>query len=81
MHLYKTPQSNALVKRMHQVIYNIFVTKYIDTIVYDYIDPWGENISSFTWAIRSYYHHTFSFTPDTFVFVSYVLLNLMSIVD
>ena len=37
----KTPYSNVLVESINQVIYNTFVTKYIDSIVYDYIDPWG----------------------------------------
>ena len=48
----KNPQSNVLVKRIHQVIYNIIVTKDIDIKVYDYIDTWGVTLDSVAWAIR-----------------------------
>ena len=41
MHIYKKPQSNAMLECIHQVIYNMFVTKDIDRKVYDYIDTWG----------------------------------------
>ena len=50
----KKTQSYAPVERIYQVIYNVFVTKYIDSIVYDYIDPWGEILASVTWEIRAY---------------------------
>ena len=50
----KTPYSNVLVESINQVIYNTFVTKYIDSIVYDYIDPWGGILTSVTWEIRAY---------------------------
>ena len=77
MHLYKIPQSNALVERIHQVIYSIFVTKYIDNIVYDYIEYWGGILSSFKWDIRSSYNHTLGVTPGQSVFGRYMLFNLM----
>ena len=37
----KNLHSNAPVEHIHQGIYNIIVTKYIDRELYDYIDPWG----------------------------------------
>ena len=37
----KNPQSITLVERINQVIYNMFVTKDIDSIAYDYLYPWG----------------------------------------
>ena len=81
MHLYKTPQNNALLERIQQVIYIMFVTKYIDRIVYNYIGPWGGNLASFTWAIRSSYYHTLGFTPGQSVCGRNMLFKLMSSVD
>ena len=65
---------------IHQVIYNMFGTKYIDSILYDYIDPFGVNLASFTWTIISSYLHTLGFTPGHSVFAEYMLFNLMSII-
>ena len=59
----------------------MFITKYIDSIVYDYIYPWEGKLASFKWAIRSSYHHTLGCAPGKSVFVIYVLFNLISIVD
>ena len=42
----KKPQANALVERVHQVILNMLVTKYLDEKVFDHIDPWGETLAS-----------------------------------
>ena len=41
----KNPQANDLVDRVHRVILNILVTKYIANKLFDYIDPWGETLS------------------------------------
>ena len=41
MHLYKNPQSNTLVERIYQVIYNMILIKDIDRKSCDYIYPWG----------------------------------------
>ena len=38
------PQSNALVERVHQVIYNMIVAKDIDDRVFEYIYPWCETL-------------------------------------
>ena len=40
----KNPHSNTLVDSIHQVIDNIFVTKYIVRKVYGCIDPWMKNL-------------------------------------
>ena len=37
----KNPHSNALTECIHQVFYNMIVTKDLDRNFYDYIDPWG----------------------------------------
>ena len=36
--------ANAPMKRVHQVILNMLVTKYINNKVLDYIDPWCETL-------------------------------------
>ena len=45
LNLVKNPQSNAPVKRVHQIILNILVTKDADNKVFDYIDPLGETLA------------------------------------
>ena len=42
----KKPQSNALVERVHQVIFNMLVTKDFDNTVFEYIDPLVEILES-----------------------------------
>ena len=37
----KNPQSNAQVEQIHQGIYIMIFTKYLDIKCYDYIDSWG----------------------------------------
>ena len=76
----KNPQSNTLVERIKQVIYNMFSTKDIDSIVYDYLYPWEGNIALFTWVIIAYYHLTLGFTSGQAMFGRDMLFNLMSIV-
>ena len=49
----KNPQANAPVERVHQVILNMLVIKYIDKKVFDHIESWGETLSSIAWSIRS----------------------------
>ena len=40
-------------ERIHQVIYNMFVTKDIDRKVYECIDSWGVTLASVAWVIGS----------------------------
>ena len=47
--LVKKHQANAPVDQVHQVILNMFVTKDIDNKVFNYIDPWGENLEYIAW--------------------------------
>ena len=37
-------QANSLVERVHQVILNMLVIKYLDNKVFDKIDPWVETL-------------------------------------
>ena len=77
----KNPQANALVERVHQVIYNILVTKDLDNKVFDYIDAWDETLSYIAWEMRASYHHTIGKTSAQAVFGRDMILNLAPDVD
>ena len=77
----KNPQAKALLERVHQVIFNMLVTKDIDNKVFNHIYPWGENLAYTAWAIRSFYHHTIMYTPGQSVIGRNMLFNLASVVD
>jgi len=77
----KNPQSNAPVERVHQVIHNMIVTKDLDGRTFDYIDPWGEILSSIAWAVRASHHSTFNKTPGQLVFGRDIIFNLSTVVD
>ena len=55
-------------ERVHQVILNMIVTKYIYKKVFDHIDPWGETLPPIALAIRASYHNTILATPGQAVF-------------
>jgi hypothetical protein len=77
----KNPQSNAPVERVHQVLHNMIVTKDLDGRVFDYIDPWGEILSSVAWAVRASHHSTLNKTPGQLVFGRDMIFNLSTVVD
>ena len=58
----ENPQGNSLVERIHQVVHDMIRTKELDKLVFDYVDPWGEVLSSVAWAIRALYHSTLQAT-------------------
>ena len=58
----------------------MFVTKYLDKKVFDYIDQWGETLASIKWSIRASYHHTILATPGQAVSGRDMLFNLKSVV-
>ena len=41
----KNSQDNGLRERVHQIIYNIIVTKYFYKTLFNFIDPQGETLS------------------------------------
>ena len=41
----KNPQTNTPVECIHQMIYNMIITKDIDRKIYEYIYPWGETLA------------------------------------
>ena len=56
-------------------------TKELDQLVFDYIDPWAEILSSVAWAIRSSYHSTLQSTPSQLVFGRDMLFNMKKVIN
>jgi hypothetical protein len=56
-------------------------TKDLKNRVFDYIDPWGEILSSIAWAIRASYHSTLGATPAQLVFGRDMIFNMKTIID
>ena len=54
----------------------MLVTKDLDNKVFNYIDPWGENLAYIAWTIRVSYHHTIQATLGQDVFGRDVIFNL-----
>ena len=77
----KNLQSNSPVERIHQVIMNMLNTKELDSQTFDYIDPWGEILSSIAWAIRASFHSTHQATPAQMVFGRDMIFNLKSLIN
>ena len=77
----KNPQANATVEQVHQLLLNMLVTKDLDNKVFDYIDPWGENLEYIEWEIRDYYHSTIMHKLGHNIFGWDMLFNLASVVD
>ena len=68
-------------KEIHQVIFNMIVTKYFFRKVHTYIEPWGEELATVVWSIKEYYHHTLGFPTGQAVFGQDIPFNLTPIVD
>ena len=77
----KNPQANAPVEQVHQVILNMLFSKDISNKVFDYIDPWGDNLASLSWWIRASYHITIQGTLFLSLFGRDIIYNLASGVD
>ena len=77
----KNPQANAPVERIHQVLGHMFLTKDLNSQVFDYIDPWGEILSSIAWAVRASHHTTLDKSPAQLVFGRDMIFNLSTVVD
>ena len=76
----KNTQANGPVERVHQVIFNILVTKNIDNKFFEYIDPWDETLASIPWAIRVSYQSNVMVTPGQAVFARDIIFSLVSVV-
>ena len=66
---------------MHQTISNMLITKDLDNKVFNYIDPWGENLEYISWMMRAYYHHNIQLTPGQAVFGRDMIFNIESVLD
>jgi Integrase core domain. len=77
----ENPQANTPVERVHQVIHNMICTKVLSNHVFDYIDPWGEILSSIAWEIRASYHSMLGVTPAQLVFGCDMIFNIKTIID
>ena len=77
----ENPQGNSPVERIHQVVQNMIKTKELDKLVFDYIDPWAEVLSSVAWAVRSSYHSTLQATPAQLVFGRDMLFNMKKAIN
>jgi hypothetical protein len=77
----ENPQANAPVERVYQVIQNMIRTNDLSNRIFDYMDPWGEILSSIARAIRALYHSTLGATPAQLVFGRDMIFNIKTIVD
>ena len=77
----ENPQGNSPVERIHQVVHDMIRTKELDKLVFDYVDPWGEVLSSVAWAIRASYHSTLQATPAQLVFGRDMLFNMKKVIN
>ena len=77
----KNPQSNTQLQQVHQVIYNILFTKYLDNKLFEHIYPQGETLAYISWEIIESYHHPLKYTPGQYVLGRNMIINLKSIVD
>ena len=66
---------------VHQVLYNMIVTKDLVRNLLVYIDPWDETIAYIMWEIRACYHLTIEATPGQPVFVRDTIFTLASVVE
>ena len=77
----ENPQANSPVERVHKVIQSMLATKDLENKEYDFIDPWGEILSSVAWAIRASYHSTLKASPGQLVFGQDMIFNMNKVVD
>ena len=73
----KNAQANAIVERVHQVLLNILVIKYLANKVFGCIDTWGETLTYIAWVIMASYHRTVQATPGQYLFGRDMIFNLV----
>jgi hypothetical protein len=59
----------------------MLAVKDLESQTFDFIDPWGEILSSVAWAVRASYHSTFKATPGELVFGQDMIFNMNKVVD
>ena len=69
----RNPQSNAIIKRIHETIGNIIRTFDVSNIVNN--DPWSLILAATMFAVRATYHTTLQASPMQLVFGRDAILN------
>ena len=59
----------------------MIVTKYLYNKIFNYIDPWGENLAYIVWSIMASYHCTIHPKLVQYVFGRDMIFNLTPVVD
>ena len=72
----KNPQSNTILKRLHQVLGNMIRTHELEDAYVDEANPWGGIIAATCFGIRSTYHTTLAATPGQLVFGRDMIFNI-----
>ena len=75
----RNPQSNAIIKRIHQTIGNIVHTFDVSNIVNK--DPWSGILAATMFAVRATYHTTLQASPMQLVFGRDAILNIKHVAD
>ena len=75
----RNPQSNAIIKRIHQNIGNIIRTFDVSNIVNS--DPWSGILSATIFSVRAIYHTTLQAYPMQIVFGLYATLNIKHVAN
>ena len=70
----RNPQSNSIIKRIHQTIGNIIPTFDLSNIVNN--NPWSGILAATMFAVRATYHTTLQAVPMQIVFVRDAILNI-----
>ena len=77
--IYINPQSNVIIKRIHQTIENIIHTFDMSNIVNN--DPWSVILASTMFAVRATYHTTLQAHPMKIVFGRDAILKIKHAAD
>ena len=75
----RNPQSNSIIKRIHQTIGNIICTFDVSNIVNN--NPWSGILAATMFAVRVTYHTTLQAYPMQIVFFLYVMLIIKHVAD
>ena len=60
---------------------NMLNTKELENQIFDYINPWGEILSSISCEIRASFHSTHQVTPAQMFFGRDMIFNLKSLIN
>ena len=75
----RNPQSNAIIKCIHQTIGNIVRTLDVSNIVNN--DPWAGILAETMFSVHATYHTTLQAYPMQLIFVRNAILNIKHVSD